>query len=323
MSVTFSHAEALEQIKTLLQARYIFPETAQQMNTLLDSRLPAYTAIEDPAAFANAITEDLQSISHDKHLHFRYDPANAGLILMRKDEADITAEWQELGRENYGFSRVEWLRGGIGYFDLRLFAPTFLAGDLAVAAMNFFANVKALIIDLRKNGGGEPEMVQLIASYLFSAELQHLNSIYVRHEDKYTHYWTLPYVPGKRLPDIDVYILTSRHTYSGGEDLAYNLQALGRATVIGETTGGAANPGDFHAVSGVFTLFVPDGRPISPITQTNWEGTGVTPDIQVPADEALKVAHRMALEKCIERAEQAADDTERKRLQKALSTLAE
>jgi retinol-binding protein 3 len=313
------HAEIIDQISTLLEQRYVFPEVAAQMNTHLHEHLPRYSTLSDLEAFASTITEDLQSICHDKHVRFKYDPATAALLLLQKDDEDISQEWlQQLGRENWGFSRVEWLPGQIGYLDMRLFPPPVFAGDIAVAAMNFLANAKTLIFDLRKNGGGDPQMVQFIASYLFPTDIRHLSSIYLRYEDSYTHFWTLPYVPGKRFIDADVFILTSKTTFSGAEDFAYNLKAMERATLIGETTRGGANPGRPHAISDVFTLFVPDGRAINPITKTNWEGTGITPHVEVPAADALKVAHKMAIEKLIERAR---DDAERQALKKTLEAL--
>lgn len=198
---------------------------------------------------------------------------------------------------NYGFKEVKILEGNIGYIDLRGFVPPKYAGETAVAAMNFVGNCKALIFDLRKNGGGSPEMIQLISSYLFSAEPVHLNNFYFRPANKNTQTWTLPYVTGKRRPDMDVYVLTSKGTFSAAEEFTYNLKNLKRATIIGETTGGGANPGGNQIINDRFTVFVPTGRAINPITNTNWEGTGVQPDIAVPASDALLTAQQKALEK--------------------------
>src|SRR5262249_27539808 len=141
---------------------------------------------------------------------------------------------------------------------------------------------RALIFDLRRNGGGSPNMVQLITSYLFDPEIRHLNSFYIRPMDKHIQFWTLPYVPGKRLPTVPVYVLTSGYTFSGAEEFAYNLKQMQRATLIGETTGGGANPGAPFPVHSGLIVFIPGGRAINPITQTNWEGTGVAPDMEVP-----------------------------------------
>jgi hypothetical protein len=162
--------------------------------------------------------------------------------------------------------------------------------------MNFLANCDAIIIDLRQNGGGDPSQIQFITSYLFGSPT-HLNDIYTRSENKTENFWTLPYVPGKKLEKADVYVLTSSFTFSGAEEFSYNLKNLKRATVIGETTGGGAHPTEPKIVQGKFILSVPYARAINPITKTNWEGVGVTPDIQVPADKAFDKAYLLALEK--------------------------
>ena len=138
-------------------------------------------------------------------------------------------------------------------------------------------------------------MVALIASYLFSPEPIHLNTMYWRAGDSTRQYWTQRDVIGRRYLDRDVYILTSRRTFSAAEEFCYNLQALKRATVVGDTTGGGAHPGMMIRFLRDYEMFVPMGRAINPITNTNWEGTGVMPDVAVPADQALIVARLMIL----------------------------
>jgi C-terminal processing protease CtpA/Prc len=161
--------------------------------------------------------------------------------------------------------------------------------------MNFLANVDALIFDLRGNGGGDPKMIAFISTYLFD-EPTHLNDLYNRKEDSTTQYWTLPYVPGKRLSGKPVFVLTSKRTFSGAEEFSYNLKNLKRATIIGEVTGGGAHPVSGHRIDDHFMIGVPFARAVNPISGTNWEGTGVTPDVEVPAAEALDVANEMASE---------------------------
>ena len=147
--------------------------------------------------------------------------------------------------------------------------------------------------------GGNPAMVALICSYLFGPEPVHLNDLYWREGNKTEEFWTRKEVAGKRYLNKDVYVLTSKRTFSGAEEFSYNLKNLKRATIIGETTGGGAHPGGGFRISEHFGMFVPTGRAISPITKTNWEGTGVTPDISVPANQALLVARVMALKKSL------------------------
>jgi C-terminal processing protease CtpA/Prc len=201
---------------------------------------------------------------------------------------------------NFGFEKLERLEGNVGYIDLRGFAPAEMAGESAAAAMNFLTNTDALIIDLRKNGGGDPSMVALLCSYLFSPEPVHLNDLYFRPDDSTHQWWTFPYVPGKRYEDKPVYLLTSQRTFSAEEEFTYNLKNLKRVTIVGETTGGGAHPGGGRPLDDHFGMFVPTGRAINPITKTNWEGTGVPPDVAVPADAALKTAHLAALRKIAE-----------------------
>jgi hypothetical protein len=161
--------------------------------------------------------------------------------------------------------------------------------------MAFVANCDALIFDLRQNHGGYPSMVQLLTSYLFDAEPRHINSFYYRPGDEIQQFWTFPHVPGKRLPEVPVYVLTSSATGSGAEEFAYNLKQMARATLVGETTVGAAHPVTVEIVPGGFQVRLPHGRPVNPISGQNWERTGVEPHISVPPQDALKTAHLHAL----------------------------
>jgi C-terminal processing protease CtpA/Prc len=223
----------------------------------------------------------------------------------QEDSIDMSQRQLKNNRmNNYGFQEVKILDGNIGYLKLSgFFHVDEEAGATAQAAMNLLSNADALIIDLRQNGGGSPSMIQLISSYLFGTEPVHLNSFYYRPADQHTQTWTLPYVPGKRRPDIDVYVLTSSRTFSAAEEFSYNLLNLKRATLVGETTGGGAHPGGTRIATDRFTVWVPTGRAINPITNTNWEGTGVKPHIEVSSNEALDMARIKALETLMEKSD--------------------
>ncbi|MCI0489245.1 MAG: S41 family peptidase [Blastocatellia bacterium] len=289
-------AEVIEGIIKHLNEGYVFPDVAAKMEKAIRDRVEKkeYDNITSGAKFANLLTEHLQAVSRDKHLRVRYShepprPQSGG------DDSFFRLN-------NFGFEKVERLSGNVGYMDLRVFAPTEVASDTAIAAMNFLANTDALIVDLRRNGGGHPAMVALISSYLFDPQPVHLNSLYWRPTDKTHQWWTLPHVPGKRFGrQKDVYVLTSKRTFSAAEEFTYNLQNLKRATIIGETTGGGAHPGGVRRINDHFAVWVPSGRAINPISGTNWEGTGVKPDVDVPADLALKTAHLAALNKLLEK----------------------
>ena len=178
--------------------------------------------------------------------------------------------------------------------------PADMVGDTAAAAMTFLANSDALIVDLRKNGGGQPGTVILLCSYFFD-ESDAPQRIYTRTTDTTQQYWSLPVVPGKKLLGKDVYVLTSSRTFSGAEEFAYNLQSQKRGTIVGETTGGGAHPTRGFRSTSTSAIGVPFARAINPVTKTNWEGTGVKPDVAVPADQALLTAHQMALKKAVDK----------------------
>jgi len=294
----------VDQISTLLNKNYIFAETAKKIEDRLRDRLKsgAYDKFAAPRDFAEAVNRDLAEVGHDRHMGFAHAPAQAAEIARlqsRNDEEVRAARDRELAaekRDNFGFRKVERLAGNIGYLDFRQFASAGNAGATAVAALNFLAYCDAVIIDLRQNGGGDPSQIQLISSYFFS-EPTHLNDLYYRAADTTENYWTLPFVPGPRMAGADLYILTSRTTFSGAEEFSYNMKNLKRATLIGETTGGGAHPTDSMIVQTEYVLRVPIARAINPYSKTNWEGTGVTPDIQIPAAEAFDRAYAMALEK--------------------------
>ncbi|PCE64068.1 S41 family peptidase [Sediminicola luteus] len=294
--------KVIDSVESILKARYVFPEMAQKMGDLIQSnkKKGTYEGLTDPQLLAAQLTEDLQSISKDKHLRVMYNPRRAaaqGRQVTPEDSIRHTeSRMARMKFENFGFKEVKILEGNIGYLDLRAFMDTEFASETAVAAMNLLANTDVIIIDLRQNGGGSPSMIQLISSYLYSPERVHLNNFYWRPTDSHTQTWTLPHVPGKRNPDAKVYVLTSSSTFSAAEEFSYNLKNLERATLIGETTGGGAHPGGTVNASEGFLLWTPAGRAINPITETNWEGTGVSPHIEVPADQALEVAQTQALE---------------------------
>ncbi len=294
----------IENLIKELNDAYVFPETAKKMESDLRSRLNAkeYDSVTSARAFAEKLTTDLQAISRDKHLRVRYSPQ---VIPVRRERTEPTAEEKERNswfnkRVNFGFERVERMNGNVGYIDLRGFSDHESGAGKVAAAMALLANTEAIIFDLRQNGGGSPEMVALISSYLFGDKPVHLNSLYWRKGDKTEDFWTKPETAKIKFPNKDVYILTSNRTFSAAEEFTYNLKNLKRATVIGETTGGGAHPGSFERLGDHFGAFIPSGRAISPITKTNWEGTGVEPDIKVPKDQALKTAYVMALTKSVE-----------------------
>ncbi len=297
--------EVIEKISKILEDNYVYPKTAKKMSSHLYGKLKKgdYKKITSPDEFADQLGKDLRKISKDLHIRVGYDPE--GVERMKRGEKNkddpllLELRLKELRRTNFGFNEVKILGGNIGYLDLRQFASPKYAGETAVAAMNFLANCEALIIDLRNNGGGSAEMIQLLTSYFYDAGPVHLNTFYWRPGDETMQTWTLPHVPGKKIPAIDIYILTSRSTFSAAEEFSYNLKNLKRATLVGETTRGGAHPGGPMVVNDNFIINVPKGRAVNPVTKTNWEGVGVKPHIEVPQEDALLTAHLKAVEKLI------------------------
>src|SRR5687767_7963184 len=300
-----TRTQVIDGILKRLNESYVFPEVAKKMEQSIRERVAKkeYDQITSARQFATTLTKDLQGVSNDKHLRVRYSHAP---IPEREPRREATAEEREQRRRdlnwtNHGFAKVERLRGNIGYLEFVNFMDEELGADTVAAAMNFVNGTEALIIDMRQNGGGNPAMVALVCSYLFGPEPVHLNDLYWREGNRTDEFWTKKEVAGKRYLNKDVYVLTSKRTFSGAEEFTYNLKNLKRATIIGETTGGGAHPGGGFRISEHFGMFVPTGRAISPITKTNWEGTGVTPDVAVPADHALHVARVMALKKQLDK----------------------
>jgi retinol-binding protein 3 len=292
-----TRARVIDGAVAALNELYVFPETAKKMEEALRARQKKgeYNAVEDADAFAELLTDHLQQVSRDKHLRVNFSPAVLPKDQAQRDpDADARMRAQML-RDNCLFEKAERLSSNIGYLKFNAFLNPEVCGPTAVAAMNFLGNVDAIIFDLRDNGGGDPKMVAFISTYLFDKPT-HLNDMYNRKENTTTQYWTLPYVPGKRLADKPAFVLTSKRTFSGAEEFTYNLKNLKRATIIGETTGGGAHPVRGHRIDDHFMIGVPLARPVNPISKTNWEGTGVEPHVKVPADEALDVAKKMAAE---------------------------
>ncbi|MGD8456645.1 MAG: S41 family peptidase [Anaerolineales bacterium] len=319
--------ELIHKLCEKLTNYYIFPDIAKKLCIILRKNLEAgeYDDISEGEFLALALTTHMQEVSQDKHLwvrwHEEFLPEDHGTSLLQNP---IKVEELKAGAKlkNFGIFKVERLPGNVGYIDIRYFYRTsWGSGETITAAMHLLANTQAVIIDLRKCGGGNPGAVLLVSSYFFQGEPIHLNSLYWREGEVTEQYWTLPHVPGVRMHDQPVYILTGKKTFSAGEEFAYNFQALERATLIGETTLGGAHPGSPYRLQAHFEVFIPNGRAINPITGGNWEGTGVQPDIPLPEEDALDKAYQMALETVIKSLQHAASIPEKKLLEEARDAL--
>ena len=300
-------SEIIEAIAAKLARNYIFPDTAKKYGAFLKSRLKsgAYNNISLANIFADSLKADLYKVYRDKHLSVAYNP-NMEQVLSKMENAPAPPPQNSHAPDpamekkmNAGFKNVSLRPGNIGYVRWDNFSsPTEVNRSVVDQAFGFLAGADALIIDLRYNGGGSPAMVQYISNYLFS-QPTHLNSIYERVKDTTVHFWTSTVTPN--LSAVPVYVLTSSNTFSGAEEFSYNLKSLKRATIIGETTGGGAHPVRPFAAAHGLIVNIPYARAINPITKTNWEGTGVSPDVSVSAYQALDVAYTTALEQLAEK----------------------
>jgi len=289
-------------IGTKLGTEYVDPVVAKKMADAIATRARRgeYADVASGQALADKLKADLREVSHDQHLWIGYHPEGARDEPIAPTTADLDPWRPHVARDNFAFDKVERLQGNVGYVAFRIFAYPYLAAETATAAMSFVAHTDALIIDLRNNAGGDPDMVAYLASYLFD-ERTHLNDILVRKGNQLQQYWTSPLVPGQIYGGSKpVFVLTSRATFSAAEDFSYALQHLKRATIVGEKTGGGAHPSREFRITDHFTAAIPYARSMSPITQANWEGTGVAPDIAAPADRALAVAYQAALKRIAE-----------------------
>ncbi len=293
-----ARSEVIDTLISKLNAQYVFPTVVEEIALSLRQKQNSalYDEISDGEELARTLTAHLQEISRDKHLAVFYknseDGSSTDTIAAGHcgDTGDMGAIF------NYGFEKVERLAGNIGYLSIHAFFSPSVGVRAAITATDFIAHTNTLIIDLRKSGGGELSMVSFLASYFFTPEPVHLNNIYWRASNCTQQFWTLPYIPGQRYVDKPIYILTSRTTSAAAEEFTYDLQSQKRAIVIGEATAGEANPLEMFQLTARFDCQIPVGRAINPITGTNWERTGVIPNIEVPQEDAFKTAYMLALQ---------------------------
>jgi C-terminal processing protease CtpA/Prc len=304
-------AAIVETVCADVERVYVFADDARTMSAALQENLRAgaYGGSYSREEFVARLTADLRGIRDDLHLE---------VVTLAEPDDDAEIGPQTLGYErrfNYLFRKVEILEGNVGYLALDKFCDADEAGDVCRAAMSFLARTDALIIDLRENRGGGIGMIQLLQSYLLPGR-QQLSSLYVRQGDATLDFWTQAFVAGKRMDDVPLYVLVSQNTFSGGEALAYDLKHMGRGKIVGEVTAGGAHPTHrFEYPELQIMVKVPFARAVSPVTGTNWEGVGVQPDLPVPAEQALAVAHAEALRTLMDREN---DDRWRATLEDAL-----
>jgi len=302
-----TRAAIVDSVTATIDSIYVLEEPAKRIVAGLRKNLAdgKYDDVTDPAEFAQMLHRDAQAISHDGHFGIAaMHPLDPAVVEAEQDEdpADVERRRRIRRAENYGFKKVEILSGGVGYVRFDRFSHGDEAYEAAAAAMNFVSNSNAVIIDLRQNGGGSASMIRFVCGYLFE-EKAHLINWDIRAENKTVQSYSADYVPGRRIVEQPVYILTGDRTFSAAEEFTFDLRNLERATVVGDTTGGGG-----HTVASYTFAFdgfrigmrIPYGRAYNPENNEGWEGVGVMPHIVVPAEQALEAAHADALRKLIE-----------------------
>ncbi|MFG2896214.1 S41 family peptidase [Streptomyces zaomyceticus] len=293
-STKLAPAPVIDETARLITEHYVFPDIAEQVAGLLRQRL-AEGAYETDSAegLAALVTTDLQSVNGDRHLRLKH---HTEPVPPKQDAATLEAIRRDFDSSLGGAPRLQLLDGGIAVLELApMLFPLEWAAEPLTAALTLASRAQALILDLRHNRGGDPDTVAFTCSY-FLDQRTHLNTMFWRNGERSEQSWSLPHVPGRHFGGSKpLYVLSSHSTFSAAEELAYNLQQLGRATVIGETTRGGAHPCNGWTVHPHLEATIPVGRAINPVTGTNWEGTGVQPDIPCPAADALDRAHALAL----------------------------
>ncbi|CAM4236859.1 S41 family peptidase [Pseudoalteromonas byunsanensis] len=287
--------QTIAKLSSILVEEYVFEDIAKNVSAKLQSDFNAgkFSQYQNPESFAKALTKWLQIQAKDRHLRVRMNPntdSKVGAKARLQQELLMPAP---VGIGSQGVIEASMLEGNIGYLKLNGFHVLDDAKPYLDAALTLLSSSEALIIDVRKNGGGSPHTVQYLCSYFFADKLL-LNSLYYREGDETQDFYVLSDVGGKKLTDIPLYILTSERTFSAAEEFSYNMRTRNRATLVGEYTGGAANPGDMFAINDVFSAFIATGTAINPVTKTNWETTGVEPHVKVDAEQALDKAVSLA-----------------------------
>ncbi|OEZ58504.1 S41 family peptidase [Duganella sp. HH105] len=313
-----SRAVIVQTLVAKMNAIYIEPAVAERVGRAIARKNTegGYASATSAQAFSAALEKDLREFSGDLHFGARLDERfreRSDTYVPTRVEMDEARDQVE--RRGYGIEKIERLPGNVGYIELRGFGLTEFVGPAYTAAMSLMVGTDALILDLRRNGGGSPASVAYLMSHFFPlGDLRHLNDLYDRSTSTTWQSWTVATVAQRY--DKPVYVLTSARTFSAGEECAYDFQTQKRGTLVGETTGGGANTVSPFSVGHGIVVAIPFGRAINPITKTSWEHVGVKPDIAVPAAQALQAAHVAILRNLVSSAK---DETERTKLQRLLA----
>ena len=275
-----------------LRQYYVYREIAQKTSDALlaHEKNGDYDAVKEGGAFADLLTKQMRDASQDMHLDVVYSQDSLPELPPGSTPESMERYREFIEHNNCTFEKAEILPHHIGYLKLNSFPELSVCEATARAEMNRLNDADAIIFDLRENRGGFPDMVMLLAGYLFD----HPEYMYNPRENTTQECWTRSPVPGNKLADKPVYILTSGWTSSAAEHFTYDLKMLKRATLVGETTNGAAHSGVFHRIDEHFGMGIPEAKPINPFSKSDWAVVGVEPDMKVKAADALETAVKVA-----------------------------
>ena len=288
--------QLIDSLNASLNTNYVFPEKAKSISLYLRAQLKknAYAlCLNDPQKLAEQIERDINQVHHDPHLHFQYDPNFVAQDQRKPSEEEIKQSKKYWKAQNYSFPKVEILPGNVGYLPIYGFVDDIESAKPTISsALKFLAHTSSIIIDLRENQGGDPIMVSQIESYFFK-EKTHMNDLIDRSAKDTTAFYADPAKADSLNLTMPVYILTSHKTFSAAEDFSYGMQKAKRASIVGEITGGGAHPQMPFYIGQGFVSSIPFARSYNPVTKTDWEGTGVIPDVKVEAGKALLKAQEL------------------------------
>ncbi|MDG1417589.1 MAG: S41 family peptidase [Maricaulis sp.] len=279
-------SDAMQIAAEMLEAEYIYADTGVELATYLQNSVSLFSDVSDREEFAQQLTLGLFEISNDKHLRVFYDPETEGQDVRQEEAASATPSHIQYCRT----AEIEYqiLAGNFGYIQF----PRFFGDEAYKAefdtAIGALSDTDGMVLDLRDNCGGGPDLVRHLSTYFF-AEPTHLVDTEFRGQDVMGR-WTYDEVPGERYLDRPLIILTNGHTFSAAESFTFGMKVTGRAQTAGEGTGGGGHFGSVERLTPDFTLFVPVGRTFDPRTGLGWEAEGIQPDVEASSDDALEAA---------------------------------
>ncbi|RKH15451.1 peptidase S41 [Corallococcus sp. CA053C] len=290
---------ALQAITTAFKEGYVFPEMRPKIVKELDRmRRSGRCDVDDPIVFADRITEGLRSVSNDRHLSLRVDPAAYAAALAAPDSDAGEEAWfrRQALRDHHGLVEMKILPGNLRY--LKIAGFSWVNDETGAAyddALRFLKDGDAIIIDLRNNGGGSHAAVRYLVSHFMEPDTLELT--FLEGSETPSQSRTLEHLPVGRVKGKPLYVLIDGQTASAAEAFAYDVQQFKLGQLVGARTVGAANNNKQLPVAPGFMLSVSYGRPVHAVSHGNWEGTGITPDVETPSAQALDAAQKHALDR--------------------------